>query len=444
MGFQSIRFLCAAQLCGWSLAAAAPAAPTFNHDVLPILQEHCQACHRPGEVAPMPFTTYTQTRPWAKAIREAVLLKKMPPWFAEPGYGPFSNDRSLAKREIDTLVQWSDSGAPEGAAGAPDGDAKNRPPPRLWLEGWNIPRPDAVLEMPHALPLAASGDIEYQYIVIPTGFSEDRWVQMAELRPGNRARVHHAVVYIREPGSTWLRDAKPGVPYVPPGRTPRERLLNGSTTSDILLVYSPGNVPETWPRDLAKLIPAGSDLVFQMHYTANGRASSDQTRLGMVYAHEAPRRRVITLQIGDDRFVIPPEHANFRVAAWGTLPNDAALLSFFPHMHLRGRSFEYNLVQPGGRRRTLLRVNPYNFYWQLSYRLAQPLDLKAGTKLECVAYFDNSRGNPNNPDPEDAVRFGPQSWEEMMIGFFDVAIDAQTGKPAFFVRPGASKDSPVH
>ena len=293
MGFQSIRFLCAAQLCGWSLAAAAPAAPTFNHDVLPILQEHCQACHRPGEVAPMPFTTYTQTRPWAKAIREAVLLKKMPPWFAEPGYGPFSNDRSLAKREIDTLVQWSDSGAPEGAAGAPDGDAKNQPPPRLWLEGWNIPRPDAVLEMPHALPLAASGDIEYQYIVIPTGFSEDRWVQMAELRPGNRARVHHAVVYIREPGSTWLRDAKPGVPYVPPGRTPRERLLNGSTTSDILLVYSPGNVPETWPRDMAKLIPAGSDLVFQMHYTANGQASSDQTRLGMVYAHEAPRRRVI-------------------------------------------------------------------------------------------------------------------------------------------------------
>jgi copper type II ascorbate-dependent monooxygenase-like protein len=270
--------------------------------------------------------------------------------------------------------------------------------------------------------------------VVPTGFTEDRWVRMAELRPSNRAVVHHAVVYIREPGSTWLREAKPGVPYVPPGRTPRERLLNGSTTSDILLVYSPGNVPENWPPDLAKFIKAGSDLVFQMHYTPKGHATEDQTRLGLVFARTVPSRRVITLQLGDDRFVIPPEHPNYRMAAWGTLPNDALLLSFFPHMHLRGKSFEYNIVKPNGERRTLLRVNPYNFYWQLSYRLAQPLPVKAGTELECVAYFDNSRRNPNNPDPEDSVRFGPQSWEEMMIGFFDVAVDARMDKGAFFIR----------
>ncbi|MBZ5593197.1 MAG: thiol-disulfide isomerase [Acidobacteriia bacterium] len=375
----------------------------------------------------MPFLTYPQTRPWAKAIREAVLLKKMPPWFAEPGYGPFSNDRSLSRDEIDTLVHWADGGAPEG-------NPNDSPPLRHWTEGWNIPNPDVVVGMPTAFPLPASGDVEYQYIVVPTAFGKDKWVEKAELRAGNRAAVHHAVVYIREPGSAWLRDAQPGVPYVPPGRTPRERLLSGSTTSDILLVYAPGNVPEEWPPGLAKLIKAGSDLVFQMHYTPNGRASSDQSRVGLVFARTGPDRRVMTLQLGSDRFVIPPGHPDYRVAAWGTLPNDATLLSLFPHMHLRGKSFEYNLVEPGGRRHTLLRVNPYNFHWQLTYRLAPPRELKAGTKLECVAYFDNSRNNPANPDPEDAVRFGPQSWEEMMIGFFDVAVDARTDKASFFVR----------
>ena len=412
-----------------ALYATRPDSPSFHRDVLPILARRCQECHRPGQVAPMPFLTYQQTRPWAKAIREAVLLKKMPPWFAEPGYGPFSNDRTLTGDEIDTLVHWADAGAPEG-------DPKDSPPPRYWIEDWNLPKPDLVLEMAAPFPLPASGDVEYQYIVVPTGFEQDKWVEMAELRPGSPAVVHHAVVYIREPGSTWLEDAKPGVPYVPPGRTPRERLLNGSTTSDILLVYAPGNVPETWPQGFAKLIKAGSDLVFQMHYTPNGRAASDQTRVGLVFTRTAPDRRVITLQLGDDRFVIPPGHPNYRVAAWGTLPNDALLLSLFPHMHLRGKSFEYNLVEPGGGRRTLLRVSPYNFYWQLSYRLAQPLALPAGTKIECIGYFDNSRNNPNNPDPEDAVRFGPQSSEEMMIGFFDVAVDARTDKAAFFVRSG--------
>ena len=369
----------------------------------------------------MPFLTYEQTRPWARAIREAVLLKKMPPWFAEPGYGPFSNDRALTKEEIDTLVRWADGGAPEG-------DPKDGPRPRHWTEDWNIPKPDLVLAMPAPFPLPSFGDVEYQYIVVPAGLKEDKWVEMAELRPGSPAVVHHAVVYIREPGSTWLRDAKPGIPYVPPGRTPRERLLNGTTTSDILLVYAPGNVPEKWPQGFAKLIKAGSDFVIQMHYTPNGRALSDQTRVGLIFTPTVPEHRVITLQLGNDHFVIPPGHPDYRVAAWGTLPNDALLLSLFPHMHLRGKSFEYNIVETGGKRRTLLRVSPYNFHWQLSYRLAQPVALQADTKLECVAYFDNSANNPNTPDPDEAVRFGPQSREEMMIGFFDVAVDARTDK----------------
>jgi hypothetical protein len=402
-------------------------APTFYRDALPVLQTHCQLCHRSGEVAPMAFLTYSQTRPWAKAIREAVALKKMPPWFAEPGYGPFANDPSLSQPEIDMLIKWADDGAPEGSP-------RDAPTPRHWPDGWNIPAPDAVLEMPQPFPLPASGDVDYQYIVIPTGFTEDKWIRMAELRPSNRAVVHHAVVYIREPGSSWLHDAKPGVPYVPPGGTPRERLLNGATTSDILLVYSPGSLAENWGPARGKLVKAGSDLVFQMHYTPKGHATSDQARLGLAFAQTVPRQRVMTLQLSDDRFVIPPGHPHYRVAAWGTMPNDTVLLSFFPHMHLRGASFEYNIVEPDGRRRTLLRVKPYNFYWQLSYRLAQPLAIKAGTKLECVAYFDNSRNNPNNPDPEEAVRFGPQSREEMMIGFFDVAVDPSTDKAEFFVR----------
>jgi hypothetical protein len=375
----------------------------------------------------MAFLTYSQTRPWAKAIREAVALKKMPPWFAEPGYGPFANDPSLSQPEIDTLVKWADDGAPEGSP-------RDAPTPRNWTDGWNIQAPDAVLEMPRPFPLPASGDVDYQYIVIPTGFTEDKWIRMAEFRPRNRAVVHHAVVYIREPGSSWLHDAKPGIPYVPLGRTARERLLNGATTSDILLVYSPGSLAENWGPAMGKLIKAGSDLVFQMHYTPKGHATSDQARLGLVFAQTVPRQRVMTLQLSDDRFVIPPGHPHYRVAAWGTMPNDMVLSSFFPHMHLRGASFEYNIVEPDGRRRTLLRVKPYNFYWQLSYRLAQPLPIKAGTKLECVAYFDNSRNNPNNPDPDEAVRFGPQSREEMMIGFFDVAVDPRMDKAEFFVR----------
>ncbi|MBI2679662.1 MAG: thiol-disulfide isomerase [Candidatus Solibacter usitatus] len=377
----------------------------------------------------MAFLTYRQTRPWAKAIRESVLLKKMPPWFAEPGYGPFSNDRSLSQPEIDTLVHWAESGAPEG-------NVKESPPARPWVNGWNIAAPDAVLTMPRPFPIPASGELDYQYIVLPGGFSEDQWVEAAEMRPGNRSVVHHAVVYVREPGSTWLRDAKPGVPYVPPGQTPRERLVAGITTSEILLVYSPGNVPEQWPPGLAKLIKAGSDLVLETHYTPNGHATSDRSKLGLVFARTPPSQRVMTLQMGNDRFLIPPGHPHYAVSVRGTLPNDATLLGYFPHMHLRGQSFEYNLVERGSARRPLLRVTPYNFYWQLFYRLATPLPLKAGTELEFVGYFDNSRRNPNNPDPEEAVRFGPQSREEMMIGFFDVAVDPHMDKAAFFLRPG--------
>ena len=368
----------------------------------------------------MAFLTYRDTRPWAKAIREAILTRKMPPWFADPRYGHFANDRSLGQQEIDTLVNWAD-------AGAPAGDPKDAPPARAWNTGWNIAKPDAVFEMPQSFPIPASGAIEYQYVIVPTHFKEDKWVEQVEVRPGDPAHVHHAVVYIREPDSEWLNGRPQGTAFGLP-------IAKSSTTSDILLVYTPGNSRDQWPAGMAKKIKAGSDFVFQMHYTANGKAAEDRTRIGLVFAKEPPKQAILTLQMGNDRFVIPPGDPNYRVQVSGTLPNDALLISMFPHMHLRGTAFEYMLVAPHGAITTLLKVNHYDFNWQLNYRLAEPRLLRAGTRLECVGYFDNSANNPRNPDPSAEVRFGEQSWEEMMIGFFDIAVDAAANKVTFFRR----------
>lgn len=413
-----------------SAGRAEPNKPTFYKDVLPILQDHCQSCHREGEIAPMPFVTYQQTQPWAAAIKHAVESKHMPPWFADPRYGKFSNDPSLTPDQIALLAAWVDSGAPAG-------NPKDAPTPRHWAEGWNIPQPDQVVQMPQAVNIPATGDVEYTYEIVPTGFTEDEWVQMSEIRPSSREHVHHAVVYIRPPNSTWLRKAPIGVPFTPSSFSDaEERAEAHATTSDMLLVYAPGSEPDRWPDGMAKFIPAGSDLVFQMHYTTNGHAASDQTSVGMVFAKRTPLQRVLTLQLTNHTFVIPPRENNYRVDVSGTLPNDATLLSFFPHMHLRGKRFEYNIVHRDGSVETLLRVN-YDFHWQLSYRLAQPRFLKAGTQLQAVAWYDNSDENPHNPDPNKTVMWGGQTYEEMMVGFFDVAVPANVDKEQFFVRHSA-------
>lgn len=396
------------------------AQPVFYKDVLPILQTHCQQCHRPGEIAPMPFLTYAETRPWAKAIREQVLARKMPPWFADPSYGHFANDRSLSPSQIDTLVAWINSGTPPG-------NPNDAPPPGPWPQGWNIGTPDEIFEMPKPFALPATGAIDYQYLILPTHFTEDRWIQKVEVRTGGRSAVHHAVVYIREPGSKWLdgepRESNFSVP-----------LAKGFTTSDLLMVYTPGNSFDQWPPGMAKRIKAGSDLVLQMHYTANGTATQDRTRIGVVFAKEKPKQAVLSLQMSNDRFVIPPGDSNYRVQVSGTLPNDALLIAMFPHMHLRGKAFEYLITEPNGHIETLLKVNHYDFQWQLNYKLAEPRLLKAGTHLTWVGYFDNSPNNPANPDPTAEARYGEQSWEEMMIGFFDVAVDSAFDKPKFFER----------
>jgi hypothetical protein len=417
-----------------AVSAASSPAPTFYKDVLPILQQHCQLCHRPGEIAPFPLVTYSQTRPGAQAIA-AVIKKenpKMPPWFADPCCGHFANDPSLSPEQIATVVGWVKAGAPQGNPG----DAPYGP---QWTVGWNIAKPDWLLKMPAAVKLPARGDVEYTYEIVPTNFQEGKWVEMSELRPSARDHVHHAVVYIRPPGSEWLRGAPLGRPFTASTLRDPHLMHDGHfTTSDLLLVYAPGSAPEHWPDGMAKYIPAHSDLVFQMHYTTNGHAASDRTSLGIVFAKQPPKERVLTLQLANehDTIPIPPNRDNYRVEVHGTMPNDALLLGFFPHMHLRGKRFEYNIVHPDGSRETLLRVN-YDFYWQLRYRLAEPRLLRAGTDLEAIAWYDNSRNNPHNPAPDSPVEWGEQTYNEMMVGFFDVAVPATMDKEKFFVRSGS-------
>ncbi|MGH9743967.1 MAG: thiol-disulfide isomerase [Candidatus Acidiferrum sp.] len=383
----------------------------------------------------MRFQTYAETRPYAQAIAAAAKDKSMPPWFADPRIGHFSDDPSLNPAQIAALAAWAN-------AGAPAGNPHDAPPPRLWAESWSIPQPDLVLKMPTAVPIPASGDVEYTYEIVPTNFKEDRWIRAVEILPSLNANVHHAVVYVRPSNSKWMSHAPVGVPFTASTLTNQDDRRGANwTDSDVLLVYAPGSSPDNWPDTMAKFIPAGSDLVFQMHYTTNGHAASDQTSVGLVFSKHIPAQRVLTLQLTNDHFVIPPGVPDYRVEADGTLPNDATLLSFFPHMHLRGKEFQYNIIHkptaPGERPdqeiEPLLDVH-YHFHWQMSYRLAKPRFLKAGTELQAVAWYDNSRGNPHNPDPNAAVRWGEQTYDEMMVGFFDVAVPANIDKRSYFIR----------
>jgi hypothetical protein len=375
----------------------------------------------------MAFESYEQTKRFAGAIRVTTQARTMPPWFAERGIGKFSNDPSLSDGEIALLARWAE-------AGAPVGNVTDAPAVRKWAERWTIAEPDLAVSMPEGVKIPADGEVDYTYEIVPTHFAEGRWVRSSEILPGMPENVHHAVVYVRPPSSQWLRHAPVGKPFTASDlNTEEERRDAMWTTSDILLVYAPGSTPDNWPEGMAKYVPAGSDLVFQMHYTTNGKAGTDVTRIGLIFAKTEPAQRVLTLQLTNDHFVIPPGVPDYRVEARGTLPNDALLLSFFPHMHLRGKRFEYNIVRADRSIETLLRVN-YHFHWQMSYRLADPLALKAGTELQAVAWYDNSKGNMHNPDPDAAVRWGEQTSDEMMVGFFDVAVGREFDKERFFQR----------
>jgi hypothetical protein len=369
----------------------------------------------------MSLLTYQQARPWAKAMKEAVLLKKMPPWPADPQVGHFSNDRSLASQDRDTLIAWVDGGAPEG-------NPKDMPKPAAFVEGWNIGRPDRILEMPKAFDVPASGTVDYQYVILPLNLTSDVWVQAAEARPGNRAVVHHVIAFIREPGSKWMRDKEPGEVFVP-------RNSKGDVTSfsgDILAGYAPGVPATQLTPGSARLVKAGSDIVLQLHYTANGKAGQDQTKIGFTLAKEAPAQRVMTWGASNSKFRIPPGDPNYKVDSEIELAHDVKLVSLSPHMHLRGKDFEYRLIFPTGETQTILRVPRYDFGWQLSYDLAGGMTLPKGTKIACTAHFDNSPNNPANPDPTKEVKWGDQSWEEMMIGFFEVSFPADMDPKLIF------------
>ena len=416
-----MRRCCLLLLSATSLFAADP---TFYKDVLPILQDRCQECHRSGEIGKMPLATYQQARPWAAAIKEAVAMHKMPPWFADPHFGKFANDRSLSPEQVATLTAWADRGAKEG-------NPKDAPAPRRFEEGWNIPKPDMVLQMAKPFAIPAQGTVDYQYVVLPGTFTEDRWVRMAETRPSDRSVVHHLVVFVRDPQSKWLRgEAEPGIPFVPPKTGQRNDI--GGAGNEILTVYTPGMVPDVLKPNQARLIKAGSDLVLQIHYTANGKATEDQTKVGLIFAKEPPEERVMSVPLSNARFVIPPGDPNFELTARSRPVNASKIVSFFPHMHLRGKDFEYRLVSPTGESQTLLRVPKYDFNWQLAYKPAEDIVVTPGSHFECTAHFDNSPNNPYNPDPKAEVRFGEQSWEEMMVGFMDLAVDAKMDMRGLF------------
>jgi mono/diheme cytochrome c family protein len=363
---------------------------TFTKDVAPIFYKNCTACHRPGEVAPMSLLAYKDARPWAKAIREKVVEKQMPPWHADPRHGEWLNDRRLSQEAIDTIAKWVDGGAREG-------DPKDLPPAPEYTEGWRIGKPDQTFSIPEQ-PVPADGVVSYQYLTVPTNFKEDRWITAAEIRSTGHEVVHHVIVFVQEPGTTRAEG----------------RLLVG---------FAPGEQPAMFAPGFAKKIPAGSNLVFQVHYTPNGTATKDISTVGLIYAKTPPKYAVVTRPVLEVRFVIPAGDPNYEVRSSYTFTEPAHLYSFMPHMHLRGKDFVYRAVFPDGTSKILLSVPKYDFSWQTYYVAKEPVAVPKGTRIECLAHYDNSTNNKFNPDPTKAVRWGDQTWEEMMIGWMSFVYD---------------------
>jgi hypothetical protein len=353
----------------------------------------------------MALTDYAAARPWARAIKEAVLARRMPPWFADPHVGKFSNDARLEDSEIGTIAAWVDAGAPEG-------DRRDAPKPVAWVNGWKIGAPEVVIEMPREVAIPAAGTLGYKFVTVPTNFTEDTWVRLAEVRAGDREHTHHIVVSVREPGAQ-------------------------DEQGEFLAGYGPGSMPEMLREGQAKLIKAGSELIFQLHYTTDGKPGRDRSRVGLILAHEKPRERVMMLAAANVRFAIPAGDPDYRVEARVTLHEDATLVSLLPHMHLRGKSFEFRVAYPDGRKETLLVVPQYSYDWQLSYYLDRPVRMPKGSVIECTAHFDNSANNARNPDAGKTVKFGAQSWDEMMIGYFEVAVDLGVGMRDLLVPRGS-------
>lgn len=378
---------------------------TYNKQIAPLLLRHRVSCHHADSLAPFALTSYGDAAGWAETIQEVIEDQRMPPWHANPKYGRFANDNRLAEEEKQLVSQWVKNGAPEG-------DAKDLPPKQPLEEGWRI-KPDVILTMPKPFLVPAEGTVAYQYFTIDPGFKEDKWVRASEARPGNRAVVHHLVVNVQPP------DSKPfGTENFP---------------LDFLAGGAPGSPPLLLPDSEAKFIPAGSKLVFQVHYTPNGTAQIDRSPLGLAFADPKTVRKEIRSEAAINfRFRIPPGAASHQVVADYRFGQDAILYSLFPHMHQRGKSFRFEAIYPDMKRGILLDVPRYSFDWQNEYILAEPKRMPEGTILHCIGTFDNSARNRSNPDPNAAVTFGEQTWEEMMVGYFDIALadqDLRLGAP---------------
>jgi hypothetical protein len=409
-------------------AESDPAPVTFNKDVLPILQKNCQSCHRPGEIGPMSFLTYNDTRPWARAMKAAVTARKMPPWFAHEGDGPFVNDKRLAAADIATISAWADSGAVEG-------NEKDRPAPVTFVDGWSF-TPEMVIEMPQDVPIQATGTINYKNILVKVNFPEDRWVVAADLRPGNARAVHHMRAIVRPPGSDFMRNAVPGVAY----ETTDMEVGRQEGGTDLLGKYNPGLGGQDFGLfDSAKFVPRGSDIVFSMHYTATGAATTDRSRLALVFAKKAPKKRYYVMD-GPAAYnlAIPAGENNAEIVSELTVMADTELVYLQPHMHLRGKDYEVRLIFPSGETRTVLRAT-WDFNWQQGYDLKDPIAIPKGTRLVGIAHYDNSAGNKFNPDPKKLVIWGQQNWDEMQNCFMGFLVDPIGPDPkTLFVSSGPS------
>ncbi|MFO0946903.1 MAG: redoxin domain-containing protein [Planctomycetota bacterium] len=365
---------------------------TYTRHVARILQERCVECHRAGEVAPFPLTNYEEVVGWAETIGEVVDEGRMPPWFASPEHGKFLNEGRIPDEEKRVLREWVANGCPEG-------DRKDLPEPREYTVGWGMPDPDAVYAMsdtPFIVP--AEGVIEYQNYTVDPKWTEDKWISGAEARPGNRSVVHHILVFIRRP----------------------KKIYHPMLPGELVSAYAPGMKPTVaHADDMAVLAPAGSKIVFQVHYTPNGTEQRDISQVG--FRFRDPKDVKMEIKAGmaiNIFFKIPPRNENYPVTASHVFTEDSLLLGVNPHMHLRGKSFRYEAIYPDGRKEIVMDCPRYDFNWQLGYQFAEPLPMPKGTQILCTAHFDNSENNPSNPDPERAVRFGEQTWEEMMIGWF--------------------------
>lgn len=369
---------------------------TYARHVAPMLQQHCQECHRPGEAAPFVLSSYADAVHWSSTIREVVAEGRMPPWHADAPPGHFKNDRRLSAAERQLLFDWIDHGMPEGKSA-------DLPPPRQFTAGWQISQPDLVLEMPRAYSVPATGEVRYQYFPVGHTFAEDTWVTASQAIPGNRATVHHIILL-----------------YVPPGArySPGEAALR-----NMIATYAPGLPAWHAQPGTARKIPAKSKLYFQVHYTPNGVAALDLSKAGLVLAKpEQVEQPLLSNAIVNTRLRIPPRADNVTQEGTFRLKQDMTILSLFPHMHLRGKSFRIEALGPTGEKQLLLNVPRYDFNWQNGYVFAQPVPLPRGSTLRCIATYDNSAGNPANPDPNQLVGWGDQTWEEMLVGQFEAVL----------------------